>query len=78
VILWGVSEYFVRRRRMVAPAITLSLLWAGNAAVGFAAAFAEIFMVAQADYGSLVLPLALATARWGSTGCASASPSPWR
>ena len=65
VILWGVSEYFVRRRRMVAPAITLSLLWAGNAAVGFAAAFAEIFMVAQADYGSLVLPLALATGTLG-------------
>lgn len=64
-ILWGLSEYFVRRRRMVAPAIALSVLWAGNAALGFAAAFAQVFMVAQADYGSLVLPLALATGTLG-------------
>ncbi len=62
VILWGLSEYFVRRRRMVAPAITLSLLWAGNAATGFAAGFAQPFMLAQADYGSLALPFALTTA----------------
>jgi hypothetical protein len=60
-ILWALSEYFVRRRRMVAPAITLSVLWAGNAALGFVAGFAQPFMVAQADYGSLALPLALAT-----------------
>lgn len=60
-ILWALSEYFVRRRRMVAPAITLSVLWAGNAALGLAAAFSQPFMLAQADYGSLALPLALAT-----------------
>ncbi len=60
-ILWALSEYFVRRRRMVAPAITLSVLWAGNAALGFAAGFAQPFMLAQADYGSLALPLSLAT-----------------
>ena len=64
-ILWCLSEYFVRRRRMVAPAITLSILWAGNAAGGFAALYAQPFMLAQADYGSLVVPLALATATLG-------------
>jgi hypothetical protein len=64
-ILWGLSEYFVRRRRMVAPAITLSVLWAGNAASGFAAGFAQPFMVAQSDYGSLALPFALTTAALG-------------
>ena len=60
-MLWLLSEYFVRRRRMVAPAITLSLFWAGNAVLGFGAAFAQPFMVAQADYGSRTLPLALTT-----------------
>lgn len=60
-ILWALAEYFVRRRRMVAPAIALSVLWAGNAALGLSAAFAQPFMVAQADYGSLALPLALTT-----------------
>ncbi len=60
-VLWGLSEYFVRRRRMVAPAITLSILWAGNAALGFSAAYSEPFMIAQADYGSLALPFALST-----------------
>ncbi len=62
LVLWGLSEYFVRRRRMVAPAIALAVLWAGNAAIGAAAAFAQPFMVAQADYGSLALPFGLATA----------------
>lgn len=61
LVLWGLSEYFVRHRRMVAPAIALTVLWAGNAAIGLAAAFAQPFMVAQADYGSLAAPLALAT-----------------
>jgi hypothetical protein len=61
LILWGLSEYFVRRRRMVAPAIALAVLWAGNAAIGLAAAFAQPFMVAQADFGSLALPFGLAT-----------------
>lgn len=61
LILWGLSEYFVRRRRMVGPAIALSVLWGANAASGLLAAFAQPFMVAQADYASLPLPLALAT-----------------
>ncbi len=58
-VLWALSEYFIRRRRMVAPAITLSVLFAGNAAIGFAAAFSQPFMVAQQDYASLPMPLAL-------------------
>jgi hypothetical protein len=61
VVLWLLSEYFIRRRRMVAPAIALSVLFAINAAYGFAGAFAELFMVAQGDNSSLPTPLALAT-----------------
>lgn len=59
LILWALSEYFVRRRRMIAPAITLAVLFAGNAAVGFIAAFSEPFIVAQEDFSSLPLPLGL-------------------
>ncbi|AHD02643.1 hypothetical protein [Leisingera methylohalidivorans] len=61
-VLWILSEYFIRRRRMVAPAIALSLLWAGNAGAGFSAAFSQPFMLAQNDYSSLPLPFAMATA----------------
>ncbi|MGR3502155.1 hypothetical protein [Pseudaestuariivita sp.] len=61
VILWALSEYFVRRRRMVAPAITLSIFWAGNALIGLSAYLAEPFMVAQEDLTSLPLPLAATT-----------------
>ncbi|MEL7026919.1 MAG: hypothetical protein AAGO57_06790, partial [Pseudomonadota bacterium] len=60
-ILWGLSEYFIRRRRMVAPAIVLSVYFAGNAAVALTAYFAQPFMVAQEDFSSLPLPFALAT-----------------
>lgn len=61
LVLWGLSEYFVRRRRMVAPAIALSILWAMNASAGLGAQLAEPFMVAQADYSSLLLPIGLTT-----------------
>ena len=50
ILIWLLAEYFVRRRRMVAPAIALSILWAGNALAGFTAAFAEPFMIGQEDY----------------------------
>jgi hypothetical protein len=60
-VLWGLSEYFVRRRRMVAPAIALSILFAGNAAAGMSAQFSQPFMLAQAEYSSLPMPFALAT-----------------
>ncbi|SHF50741.1 hypothetical protein SAMN05444149_104227 [Pseudosulfitobacter pseudonitzschiae] len=62
LVLWGLSEYFVRHRRMVAPAIALSILWAMNTTVGLSAQLAEPFMVAQGDYSSLVLPIGLSTA----------------
>ncbi|WP_027256965.1 hypothetical protein [Leisingera aquimarina] len=60
-VLWMLSEYFIRRRRMVAPAIALSLLWAGNAGTGFSAGYSQPFMIAQNDFSSLPLPFALAT-----------------
>lgn len=60
-VIWLLSEYFVRRRRMVAPAIALSILFAINAAFGFSAYFAQPFMVAQQDYASLPFPFALGT-----------------
>ena len=61
VILWFLSEYFIRKRRMVAPAIALSVLFAANASYGLSGALAEVFMVAQGDNSSLPLPLILAT-----------------
>jgi hypothetical protein len=61
-ILWALSEYFIRRRRMVAPAIALSILWAANAGMGLTAQFSQPFMMAQADYSSMQLPFALTTA----------------
>lgn len=62
VVLWLLSEYFIRRRRMVAPAIALTVLFGANATYLFVAGFAEVFMIAQADYSSLPLPLILAIA----------------
>ncbi|MGA9435050.1 MAG: hypothetical protein WBV62_12535 [Roseobacter sp.] len=61
VVLWGLSEYFVRRRRMIAPAIALTVLFAANAAYGFISGMAQVFMLAQQNYSSLPLPIALAT-----------------
>lgn len=59
VFLWGVSEYFIRRRRMVGPAIALSVMFAGNALAGFSAWQAQPFMIAQNDYSSLPIALAM-------------------
>lgn len=60
-ILWVLAEYFIWRRRMVAPAIALSLMWAANAGVGLTAWQAQPFMIAQNDFSSVPFPLALAT-----------------
>lgn len=65
VMLWLFSEYFIRKRRMVAPAIALSVIFAGNAAFGFLAGMSQPFMVAQNDYSSVPLPLLLATLMLG-------------
>lgn len=60
-ILWLLSEYFVRKRRMVGPAIALSIMFAANAGFGFTAVMSEPFMIAQNDYSSVPFPLLLAT-----------------
>ncbi|MEM7520537.1 MAG: hypothetical protein AAF307_05815 [Pseudomonadota bacterium] len=60
VILWALSEYFIRVRRMVAPAIALSVLFAANATIASVIYLSQPFMVAQSDYGSLPLPLTVA------------------
>ena len=59
--LWLLAEYFVRRRRMIAPAIALSVMFAGCAALGLFAQFAQPFMVAQQEFSSVPLPIALTT-----------------
>lgn len=60
-IIWVLSEYFVRRRRMVAPAIALAVFFAGNAGFGFVGTLTELFMLLQNDFSSVPLPLLLAT-----------------
>ena len=57
--IWALSEYFIRHRRMVAPAIALSIAWAANAGSGLITTLSEPFMVGQQDYASLPVPLAL-------------------
>jgi hypothetical protein len=60
-IIWLLAEYFVRRRRMVAPAIALSILFAYCLGIGLVAQFSQPFMVAQEEFSSLPLPIALTT-----------------
>ena len=60
-VIWLLSEYFIRKRRMVAPAIMLSLMFAGSVAVVLNLMLAEPFMVAQNDYSSVPFPLLLGT-----------------
>jgi hypothetical protein len=50
---------------MVAPAIALSILFAGNAGAGFIAGLAQPFMVAQEDFSSLPWPVVLTTLALG-------------
>ena len=60
-LLWALSEYFVRRRRMVAPAIALSVMFAFTALITFVAHYAQPFMVAQHNFASLPWPAIGAT-----------------
>ena len=60
-LIWALSEYFVRRRRMVAPAITLSILWGLNALLAFGVAFANPIGVLEGDYDRLAQGALLAT-----------------
>ena len=41
---------------MVGPAILLATMFAANAAFGFTQQYAQVFMLAQEDYSSLILP----------------------
>lgn len=59
--LWLLSEYFIWRRRMVGPAIFLSILFAINAGATLISYLAEPFMLARQDYTSLPFPLFLTT-----------------
>lgn len=59
-VIWLLSEYFIRRRRMVGPAIALSLMWTGNALFGFLAGLSQYFMVGQGNFDSVPLPMSLA------------------
>lgn len=64
-LVWALAEYFVRRRRMVFPAIALSAIWGANALWGWTAALSHPVMVAAGDWTSLLAPLGLATASIG-------------
>lgn len=61
VVLWLLSEYFIWRRRMVGPAIALSILFAINAGATLIAYFANPFMIGLLELSSLQFPLALTT-----------------
>jgi len=60
-IIWLLSEYFIHKRRMVAPAIALSVMFALGSLLMFSTLFAQAFMVAQEDFSSLQWPFMLAT-----------------
>lgn len=60
-VVWLLAEYFVRRRRMVAPAIALTVMFWLAAGGMFGSPMWEPFMIAKADFSSTVLPLALQT-----------------
>ncbi|GHF35298.1 hypothetical protein [Seohaeicola zhoushanensis] len=64
-LIWLLSEYFIRIRRMVGPAILLTIFFAANAVFGLAQWHAQVFMLAQEDYSSLILPGFLAVAATG-------------
>ncbi len=55
-VIWLLSEYFIRHRRMVGPAIMMSVLFSITATFGLVQYFAQVFMVAQEDFSSIVFP----------------------
>lgn len=63
--LWLLAEYFIWQRRMVGPAIALSILFGLNAGATLISYFAEPFMIGQSDFSSLPLPLAMTTVAVG-------------
>lgn len=64
-LVWALAEYFIRRRRMVGPAILLTVLFAGVAAFGFGQWNAQVLTLARQDYSSLILPGLLTFAALG-------------
>lgn len=68
ILFWFLSEYFIRRRRMVAPAMALTILWTFNAAGGLIGTMAEPFMIAERQYDSLpsviILTICAVTIYW--------------
>ena len=61
-VIAALAEYFVRRRRMVAPAIALAIAWTGTAAWFWVTRFDAVSVFGGIDAGALVAPLALTTA----------------
>ena len=65
-VVWALGEYFIRHRRMVAPAILLSIFFSICAITGFSSLLSEPFMVAQDDLTSLPIPLGLSLLALGA------------
>ncbi len=61
-VVAGLSEYFVRRRRMVAPAIALVLAWAASALWFWIVTLGAFSVFGGVDPGRAALALGLATA----------------
>lgn len=59
---WLLGEYFIRRRRMIGPAILLTVFFAATCASGFGQRNAQVFMLAQQDFSSMILPAFLTVA----------------
>lgn len=55
-VIWLLAEYFIRRRRMIGPAILLTIAFAGAVSAGLAQWNAQVFMLARQDFSSLILP----------------------
>ena len=77
-LLWLLAEYFIRRRRMVGPAIMLSILWAGNAVFGLTQWFAQVFMVPNRISVHWCFPVCCRSWRFSCSGCGSVCLLPWR
>lgn len=58
-VILALSEYFIRRRRMVAPAIALAVGWTGNALWFWSLRFDSFSLLGGVNVDILVLPLGL-------------------
>ena len=62
VMLWCLAEYFIRARRMIAPSIALTVLFAFNSFSTLNIAYSAPIMVGRGDLSTLVIPTALSCA----------------